>query len=160
MDTQHYLTMLLEELAEIEQQLEDKTLSHSDQHLLNQAWDAIDAQIHAIETGEDDPFAEDTPWRDAAEYLESEEEDDARAEPLRVAPAPPSVTLQAGITRSGELVARAAGGEWRLVVDIAPLREAPPLPEEDDPVDDRGCAHCAGCAYCEDSQRYDGADEV
>lgn len=26
--------------------------------------------------------------------------------------------------------------------------------------DDRGCERCSGCAYCQDSGGYDGADEV
>ena len=52
-----------------------------------------------------------------------------------------------------------------------------PLPDEDDWTtvtldseeeefnewdmeDDRGCERCSGCAYCQDSGGYDGADEV
>ena len=29
-----------------------------------------------------------------------------------------------------------------------------------DAEDDRGCESCAGCTYCEDSGRYDQADEI
>lgn len=48
---------LLEELAEIERQMEDETLSHSDQQLLDQAWESLDNEINslqeAIEMGEE-----------------------------------------------------------------------------------------------------------
>lgn len=39
------LSDLLLENAEIEKQMEDKTLPHSDQQLLDQAWEAIQDQI-------------------------------------------------------------------------------------------------------------------
>ena len=48
---------LLEELVDIERQLQDKTLSHSDQELLEQAWETYDDEIatleEIIEIGED-----------------------------------------------------------------------------------------------------------
>ena len=40
---------LLEELAEIERQQEDTTLSHSDQQLLDQAWEELDSEIDRLE---------------------------------------------------------------------------------------------------------------
>lgn len=48
---------LMEELADVEQQQEDKTLPHSDQQLLDQAWEDLTDQIaylqEIIEMGEE-----------------------------------------------------------------------------------------------------------
>jgi hypothetical protein len=53
---------LLQQLAEIEREMEDTTLSHSDQQVLNQAWDDIDAQIYEL-----DQIFEDLAIQDANE---------------------------------------------------------------------------------------------
>jgi len=59
METRNRINELLEELAEVEKQQEDETLSHSDQQLLDQAWEDLNDQIaylqEIIEMGEDKP---------------------------------------------------------------------------------------------------------
>jgi len=49
---------LIEQLAEIERQMRDLTLPHSDQQLLDQAWDELMAQLEDYEA-EDDQETED-----------------------------------------------------------------------------------------------------
>jgi hypothetical protein len=44
---------LLEQLADIERQMDDSTLSHSDQQLLDQAWDDINDQIEVLQMAEE-----------------------------------------------------------------------------------------------------------
>ena len=63
---------LLEELASIERQLEDKTLPHSDQELLTQAWDYINDQIDNFET--ETPPSMDEVRPPSPEWLITEEE--------------------------------------------------------------------------------------
>lgn len=151
------------QLDEIERQQEDKTLPHSDQQMLDQAWDDIMRQIEELRPGT--PIPE---------------------EPVRIAPPPPkSVTLQTGISRSGKLMTKLPDGRW---VEAPPLPSAAPpadtaricncdsdgecgyceeerLAEEEQErinawVDDReGCERCHGCHYCQDP-RYDGSDEI
>jgi len=140
-------------LADVEAQMNDTTLSHSDQQLLDQAWDTYTNEIDAIEDAVE--AGEQSEWRDAAEYLESEEEEDDDWTPT----GPGSVTVRSGyVIRNGGV----------KVVTYAP--PPPPvdrllLPSEEEMinrmVDTReGCARCSGCAYCEESAPYDGADEV
>jgi hypothetical protein len=45
---------LIEQIAEIERQLSDDTLPHSDQQLLGQMWDELNEQLEAMELAEDD----------------------------------------------------------------------------------------------------------
>ena len=60
-------------LADVEAQMADPTLPHSDQQILDQAWEAYTNEIDAIESGQ--PYVpEEVEWRDAAEYLEEEED--------------------------------------------------------------------------------------
>ncbi len=40
---------LLEQIAEIERQLSDETLPHSDQQLLSQMWDELNEQLEAMD---------------------------------------------------------------------------------------------------------------
>ena len=109
---------LYAELADIERQQEDKTLPHSDQQLLDQAWEEVTNHIDELEEMIASEHREDEDqWRDAAAYLE--EEDDSRpptprpAEPVRIAPPPPaSVTLKSGISRDGRIVAQMPDGRW------------------------------------------------
>lgn len=142
------------QLVDIERQQEDDTLSHSDQQLLDQAWEDITNEIDELEeiiaTGEEI----EAEWRDATEYLEDEDDDEeefvrSHTVPARIAvrkgkvmfaPPPPEVHLTA------EQVARAE----------KELAEACwiPLPG------DEGCARCSGCTYCSSSAAYDGADEI
>lgn len=61
-------------LADVEAQLADPTLPHSDQQILDQAWEAYTNEIDAIESGQ--PYvAEEVEWQDAAEYLEEEDDE-------------------------------------------------------------------------------------
>jgi hypothetical protein len=164
MNTSLYQT-LLSELADIERQQDDKTLSHSDQRLLNQAWEDISDQIEDLERPR-------TPESDR---------------PVRVAPPPPakavglrSVTHQTGLSRSGRLMTLLPDGRWVPAPPI-PYSAAPAAPAAPARVcncdsdgecsyceeerwnamaDDReDCAQCSGCHYCAEDQ-YDGADEV
>jgi len=155
---------LLTELADIERQQQDPFLSHSDQQLLDQAWEDVDNQIYELEilfeTQE-----ESGDWRDAAAYLDSESEDSRpvtpeRTEPVRFAPPPPPISIPqyTGPTGcpppprpTGVLICNCdSDGQcayceeerWNRMEDTRP-----------------GCERCSGCAYCSDGW-YDGADEV
>ena len=44
---------LLEQLADIERQMDDSTLSHSDQQLLDHAWDDINDQIEVLQLADE-----------------------------------------------------------------------------------------------------------
>ena len=72
---------LLQQLADIERQQQDPTLSHSDQQLLDQAWDDINEQLDHLDDILDASTIE---WQDATEYIEEEEDDDATIETLSV----------------------------------------------------------------------------
>jgi hypothetical protein len=48
------MELLLEALADIERQMDDAILPHSDQQLLDLAWEDIYNQIEAMERGEED----------------------------------------------------------------------------------------------------------
>ncbi len=74
-------TNLLQQLADIERQQQDPTLSHSDQQLLDQAWDDINEQLDYLDDILD---ASTIDWQDATEYLEEEADDDATIETLSV----------------------------------------------------------------------------
>ena len=166
---------LLAELAEIERQQQDPTLSHSDQHLLDQAWEDVTNQLDELETIVEEPIEED--WRDARAVLEEEDSRPATPvprEPVRIAPPPPPLSA----TRRPDPIAIPM---WAGSPSMAP---PPPRPagvticncdsdgqcaycEEEElerwnnMVDDRpGCEHCAGCVYCREGGGYDGADEV
>jgi hypothetical protein len=172
-DQHNLLEKLHSELADIERQQQDLTLPHSDQQLLDQAWEDVTNKIDELEeilrVAEE---YEEVEWRDAAEYLESESEDSRPptprpTEPLRFAPPPPSITLESGINSRGEIVARVPGGPWRPVgvPMLSETRRPPPIeiPSYTGPT---GCpppprpggvsiCNCDGdgmCAYCEEEQ--------
>lgn len=156
---------LLAELAAIERQQQDLTLSPLDQQLLDQAWEDINDQLNELDT------LEDLEWRDARVVIE---EDEARytptpppSSPIRFAPSPPPVVFPAGAHLPPPL--SATRQEVPIPPDWRPI-EAPPPPlwEPDDEeiaqwnaiVDDReGCFRCPGCHYCT-GYGYDGNDEV
>lgn len=46
------MELLIEQIAEIERQLSDGTMSHSDQQLLVQMWDELNEQLEALEDDE------------------------------------------------------------------------------------------------------------
>lgn len=73
------LAELRMDLLEIERQQNDVTLSHSDQQLLDQAWEDLTTQIEELEQSL-------LTWHDATQYLEDEEEDEF----VTVARAPPT----------------------------------------------------------------------
>jgi hypothetical protein len=179
------LETLYAELADIERQQQDKTLPHSDQQLLDQAWEATTNQIDELERYIED--CEEEGWRDAREVID---EDSPRfpSYPL----VPPSVTLQSGVNREGKLMVQMPDGTWvpgpPLTITIPPRHTSPsyvPPPPRPGPYpvcncdgdgrcdycleldawnalqDDReGCKHCSGCTYCTKSGGYDGTDEV
>ena len=155
---------LLAELAAIERQQQDLTLSPLDQRLLDQAWEDINDQLNELDT------LEDLEWRDAREVIE---EDERRTptppapSPIRFAPSPPPVVFPPGAHLPPPL--SATRQEVPIPPDWRPI-EAPPPPlwEPDDEeiarwnsiVDDReGCACCPGCHYCT-GYGYDESDEV
>jgi len=110
---------LLTERDTIERQLADKTLPHSDQPLLVEAWEDVTERIHDMEEWMDD-------WRDAQEEEESRPATPVPESPVRLAPGPPvkaprpiSVTHETGLSRSGKLMTKMPDGRWV---------PAPPLP--------------------------------
>lgn len=170
------------QLVDIERQQQDNTLSHSDQQLLDQAWEDITNEIDELEdviaTGEEI----EAEWRDATEYLEDhdDEEDDAE-EFVRSHTVPAGITVREGKVKivtfappppvvrvSAEQLAQA---EKELAAAIHL-----PLPQDDgecqcdnygDECDaclaDRAredCARCSGCYACQGAPGYDGADEI
>jgi hypothetical protein len=157
------LHALYAELDDIERQQEDKTLPHSDQHILDQAWDDIMGQIEELEELVDQANAGNL------EQEDDDESEDERPQTVTIAPPPPSITLQTWVRRDGTMVAglpptiRVTTTSWRPELRI----KTPPSEEEDDGSaandmeDDReGCRSCSGCMYCETSRAYDEADEI
>jgi hypothetical protein len=139
MNHQDRLDALYDLLADVEAKMQNPTLPHSDQQLLDQAWEAYTNEIDELESSLD--VADETDWRDAESYLDSQEADDDYQE------------------------SNAAGGSARIVTYAPP----PPvdrllLPSEEElnaMTDTReGCALCSGCAYCGEAAAYDGADEI
>lgn len=149
-DQRNRLEELYALVADVETQMEDTTLSHSDQQLLDQAWDAYTIEIDELEADLEADDADTVEWQDAAEYLDSQEEEDDW-----------SPTGPGSVVRNGAV---------KLVTFAPPPPSSPRLlmPSEDEQlafanamVDTRaGCARCAGCAYCEESSPYDGTDEL
>jgi hypothetical protein len=159
---------LLTELADIERQLQDPFLPHSDQQLLDQAWEEVTNRLDELET----IYEEDVEWRDAAAYLESEDEDSrpptpVPAEPARLLPSPPrSVTMESGINRRGEVVARLPGEPWMPVPPLSATWSVPPPIEIPVYTGPTGCpppprpagvpiCNCDSdgeCAYCEEER--------
>jgi hypothetical protein len=70
MDMHNQLDELLEELADVEKQQEDKTLSHSDQQLLDQAWEDLNDQIAYLQ--EIIEMAQDADWGGEEEPIQTE----------------------------------------------------------------------------------------
>ena len=183
---------LLAELADIERQQEDKTLPHSDQQLLDQAWENITRQLEELDQLRVVVPAE-VDWRDLDAVVEEEDEDETPPPPkVTIAPPPPparSVTLNAGLSRDGRIMAQMPDGRWvpAPFPSFAPPPPPSPAEEEEDTAricncdadgqcayckeeelqrwnnmeDDReGCERCSGCYYCRDGPGYDGADEI
>lgn len=183
------LHTLYAELADIERQQEDTTLPHSDQQLLDQAWETVSQQIDDLE---EIMASEVDDWRDASQPP-------TPIEPVRFAPSPPpSVTLQTAIGRDGQLRTRVPDGRWIPAPSISATWRPPPIEipvwtgspsmppppprpaaicncdsdgrclycEEEElerwnSLDDArtGCDRCSGCHYCQ-GYGYDGSDEV
>jgi hypothetical protein len=120
MNRQQQIELLEElrtQLADIERQQEDRTLPHSDQQLLDQAWDDVTNQIEELEEVLElaEQFDE-AHWRDAAQFLDSEDSDDEPPRRVTYAPPPPtSRTMESALNRHGQVVARLPGGEWHVV---------------------------------------------
>jgi hypothetical protein len=179
---------LLEQIADVEERLQNPTLSPSDRLLLTLAWNQIASQLDEMETIDDNEplpnrFVPLEEWHDASAALE--EPDDAPptpppTSPIRLAPSPPPIVFAPGdhvppppVTRSvsfhGIPPLSATRQSVPIPADWRPM-EAPPPPgwdsdEEEEiermnnAVDDRGCENCSGCPYCS-ADGYDGADEI
>lgn len=153
-------------LSNIESQQEDKTLSHSDQKLLDQAWEDVTNELDELEGVVEAGEEIEAEWRDATEYLE--EEDDDAEEFVR------STTVPAGLDRRGKLVTFAPAPPRVQTTNLTIVQDyvaPPPPPKGGECADDNygdlyeedereGCEHCAGCTYCFEGAGYDGADEV
>jgi hypothetical protein len=71
-DQAHHLDELYALLEDVERQLQNPTLPHSDQQLLDQAWEEYTREIEELESLLD--RTEPIEWHDATAYLESESE--------------------------------------------------------------------------------------
>jgi hypothetical protein len=161
---------LVAELADIERQQQDPTLPHSDQQLLDQAWEDVMNRLDELETIVEEAVEDD--WRDARVVVE--EDEDSRpatpvpAEPVRIAPPPPrSVTLVAGFRRDGTIVAQMPDGQWVPAPPLSASRQPPPIaipmwtgspsvappPPRPAGVTICNCDSDGQCAYCEEEER-------
>jgi hypothetical protein len=154
---------LLTELADIERQQQNLDLSHSDQQLLDQAWEEVNNRIDELETLFEIE-EESGEWRDAAAYLESRPETPVPAEPVRFAPPPPAISIP---QYTGPTGCPPPPRPTRVPICNCDSDGQCPYCEEEEELqrwnlmeDTRpGCERCTGCMYCSDGQ-YDGADEV
>lgn len=162
---------LIAELAAIERQQQDLTLSPLDQQLLDQAWEDVTDQLDEIDT------ITEVDWRDAREVIDelddweySAPETPPPPSPIRFAPSPPPITFGPGDPFYPPPVERTVSFAGIPPSDGAFLEPpAPPAPfypsdeevaEWNNIVDDReGCMYCPGCHYCT-GYGYDGNDEV
>lgn len=110
------LAELRMDLLEIERQQNDYTLPHSDQQLLDQAWEDLTNQIEELEQSL-------LTWRDATQYLEEEEEDEF----VTIARAPPTDPNE----------------RWVPGPEVLQIAVPPAVEEEED--DCRYCAGCYYC---------------
>lgn len=164
---------LLAELADIERQQQDDTLPHSDQHILDQAWEDVTNRIDELEEMLECALPEEEDWRDARVVLDRPPTP-RPSSPLRIAPPPPparppvisipkgmSVTFAPPPPRpAGNTICNCDSDGECVYCEEERLKEEE-LERWNNMVDDReGCASCSGCAYCRDEDRYDGADEV
>ena len=127
---------LLIQLAEIELQSTDPTMSHSDQKLLDDAWADINDQIEEMENS--------TAREVEMMTLELRDEWEAK-ERARIA---------AGGGGDPTCFCCGREGHWAATCTYGPT-------DPNDWEDTRDCSRCAGCAYCRgDGGGYDGTDEV
>jgi len=164
-DQHNLLEKLHSELADIERQQQDTTLPHSDQQLLDQAWEDVSNKIDELEeilrVAEE---YEEVQWRDAAEYLESESEDSRPptprpTEPLRLVP-----PVTRSLSSHGVPPLSATRSEVPIPDGWRPFPLPPPItiPEHDGgpsgPPAPRhavricNCDADGMCAYCEEEQ--------
>lgn len=180
---------LLAELASLERQLQDPTLSNMDRDRLDQVWedthdrlDDLDGLFIAI------PPIDDRVWRGASDFFADQPPTPPPSSPVRLALPPPPRFPSVPRTLSSHGVPPLSSThrlglhpfEWAGVHSPGPdeipridhrMPSEPQTPrawepsEEDieranNAVDDReGCARCAGCHYCRDDS-YDGEGEV
>lgn len=163
-NNEQLLKELQAELADIERQQQDKTLSHSDQQMLDQAWEdvtnRIDALEQSLEAYQEYIERQRTEWYDAAEYLEAEDSDsdevDGYGERAAAAPATPSVTVQARFrvdSKTGTVTIEAVLPRPPSIT-IPPLTSlaagAPPAPRADQSVSICNCDADGMCGWCQD----------
>lgn len=157
------------ELENVERMQEDTTLSHSDQHILEQAWEyyteKIDEMEQLLEVAEEFEEAE---WRDATEYLEEESEPETppalRTDGTLEAHRPAPITIPGP---SGPSEVPPAPRAVRFADEPRPESPALLMPSEEEMEEmsraydaDQGCRYCSGCYYCEESAAYDPMGEV
>jgi hypothetical protein len=124
------LQELLTELADIDKQRQDETLPHSDQQLLDQAWNDIQNRIE--------------------EYIE-----DKYPEPLEVLLPSDEEEYEVTIAPSPKDVLE---GRVRLVdIDLDYDSDTDDEEEDEERLD---CRYCSGCSYCEYVAEYDGFNDV
>jgi hypothetical protein len=178
------LETLYDALADIERQQEDKTLPHSDQQMLDQAWEDIKRQIDELDEVEAECYTcKKAMTKDDMESWACDDDavdwrrpqcDGCRAMDRGW---PPRTTE--------DILQLTPDGRW-VPAPPLPIRPRAPVPfrvcncdsdgecgyceeerlaEEEQErvnalVDDReGCEYCHGCHYCQDP-RYDGSDEI
>ena len=161
---------LLSELADIERQQQDLTLSPLDRQALDQAWEDTVRRLEDLETIADSVVEED--WRDARAVIDewdfSAPETPPPPSPIHFAPSPPPILFGPGDHVPPPLSATRQEG---YPPPAEPFEEPPPPPApfypDDEEIarwnsieDDReGCLHCPGCHYCT-GYGYDGNDEI
>jgi hypothetical protein len=178
------LETLYDALADIERQQQDQTLSHSDQQLLDQAWeeisnqidelDGVEAECHTCKKTMTEDDMESWACDDDAVDWRRPQCDGCRAvpaEPVRFAPPPPSVTLETGINRRGELVTRLPDGRWVPAPPLPATWRPPPIeipvwtgspsmpPPPPRPVAICNCDSDGQCGYCEE-ERWNSLDDT
>lgn len=133
-------------IAEIERLMQDKTLSHSDQQLLDQELDEL---LRAMDAADE--------FRAMNDFLEPEcwncGEHDHRSAHCPAPPPPRCIDCGA----DGAIHVSLRGNMCNECMCEYIEREL--VFPEDEEEDDRGCEHCSGCFNCS-AGRYDLSDEV
>lgn len=158
-NNEQLLKELYAELADIERQQQDPTLPHSDQQLLDQAWEDITNKIDALEESFEAYLEhQNTAWQDAEDYLEEEEEEEPPAV-VTIAPPPPSrcdgapppspTRLQSWV-RSDGVVMTGIPPSISIPKLTSLVTAAPPAPRAGQSVSVCNCDADGICSWCEE----------